>query len=450
VGDDKPTNPLRAVLNIRREELPLALLMFGYFFLVISTFWILKPIKKSLFIGFYKQAGGLEIFSLTLTGSQAEQIAKVLNMLVAFVAVAVFSWLSRRLVRQQLTLVFSAFFAVTFVLFGFTLSQPGAWQVWAFYLYGDLYSTIMVATFFVFLNDSVSPAAARRLYGLIVLGGVAGGVFGTSALRGLINLLSTPGWLWVCLVIALVIALLAHLAGRRVDANPPDLGATKPQKDEPGGESSQTAPGNPAIEGARLVFRSRYLLSIVAMVGLYEIVSTIMDFQFSATVEHYVAAGEAMKVHFATVFMITNIVSLVIQILFTSYLMSRFKLYVALLVLPAMAMLGSSAYMLLPILWVGSLLNTADNAFNYSINQSAREALYTATSRDEKYKAKAFIDMFVQRFAKAIAVGINIAVPVVFAGFASIRWLSAITVVVILLWAIAARFAGRRFHELAG
>ena len=58
---------------------------------------------------------------------------------------------------------------------------------------------------------------------------------------------------------------------------------------------------------------------------------------------------------------------------------------------------GSLAFLALPTLWLGSLLNTADNAFSYSINQSAKEALYVPTTEDEKYKAKAFIDMFVQR-----------------------------------------------------
>jgi AAA family ATP:ADP antiporter len=63
------------------------------------------------------------------------------------------------------------------------LTAIGDSVVWSFYLYGDLFSTLMVATFFVFLNDSVTPAAAKRLYGLIGLGGVAGGVFGASVLR---------------------------------------------------------------------------------------------------------------------------------------------------------------------------------------------------------------------------------------------------------------------------
>ncbi len=98
----------------------------------------------------------------------------------------------------------------------------------------------------------------------------------------------------------------------------------------------------------------------------------------------------------------------------------------------------------------GSLLNTADNGFSYSLNQSSKEALYVPTSADEKYKAKAFIDMFVQRFAKALAVGVSLAITITFDDFASVRWLGAFTAPVIVLWIFAARYAGRHFREIEG
>jgi AAA family ATP:ADP antiporter len=98
---------------------------------------------------------------------------------------------------------------------------------------------------------------------------------------------------------------------------------------------------------------------------------------------------------------------------------------------------------------MGSALSIGDNALNYSINQSARESLYTAATRDEKYKAKAFIDMFVQRFAKAVAVGVSLLVTALFADYSAIRWLSLASISLGLLWLLAARHAGRRFAELA-
>jgi len=196
-----------------------------------------------------------------------------------------------------------------------------------------------------------------------------------------------------------------------------------------------------------LVFRSRYLLSIVAIVGLYEIVSTILDFQFTSTVAHYLQ-GPAIGEQFSRVFAITNTVAMLVQLFLTSYVMSRFGVRIALLVLPVAVLAASAGYTALPILWAGSLLNTADNAFSYSINQSAKESLYVPTSRDEKYKAKAFIDMFVQRFAKAIAVLLSLAITTIFVEFASIRWLSIVTIPLTVIWVFAAIYAGKRFREL--
>ncbi len=431
---------LRAIFAFRREELPFALLMFGYFFLVITSFWILKPIKKSLFIIFYEESG-FEVLGTVLTGPQAEQIAKVLNMVVAMVAVAAFSALASRLRRQQISFVFCGFFLACYVLYWYLLGHPDDPTVWSFYLFGDLFSTLMVATFFAFLNDSVTPDTAKRLYGLVGLGGVAGGVFGSTAVRGLIDTLSQPQWMWVCSGLVLAIAALAGAAGRIVDRNPPP--------DATPGETEAAPPGNPALEGARLVFRSPYLLSIVAIVGLYELVSTVLDFQFTATVAHYLEGDEIGR-HFSTVFLITNVVALSVQLFLTSFVMTRFGLRVALLVLPFTILAGSAGFLALPILWAGSLLNTADNGFSYSINQSAKEALYVPTTKEEKYKAKAFIDMFVQRFAKALAVGLSLGITLAFQDFSSVRWLGLLMIPVLAVWIFAAGYAGRRFREATG
>ncbi len=436
----KRESPFKAMFDIRRSELPLALLMFSYFFLVITSFWILKPIKKSLFIEFYDKSG-FDLFAWHMSGPQAELLAKVLNMVVAFVAVVVFTWLARRFRRQQLTFIFTGFFLASYVAFTFVINQPQSITVWTFYLFGDLFSTLMVATFFAFLNDSVTPDAAKRLYGLVGLGGVVGGVFGTTTVRVLIARINAADWLWIAFGLGLVILAVAMGAGRVVDRNPPPEPEPEISEPEPRGES------NPAIEGARLVFRSRYLLSIVAIVGLYEIVSTVMDFQFTSTIAHYLN-GPAIGEQFATVFAITNVVSMLVQLLLTSFVMSRLGVGVALLFLPIAVLAGSMGFTVLPILWVGSSLNTVDNAFSYSINQSAKESLYVPTSKDEKYKAKAFIDMFVQRFAKAVAVGVSLGITSVFQDFSSIRWLSGFTIPIIIVWIFAVRYAGRQFREM--
>jgi len=164
-------------------------------------------------------------------------------------------------------------------------------------------------------------------------------------------------------------------------------------------------------------------------------------------VAHYLDGPDIGR-HFALVFSITNWISLLVQLFLTGFIMTRFGMAVALLVLPFTIAMGSSAFLLFPALWVGSLLSTADNAFSYSINQSAKEALYVPTSPAEKYRAKAFIDMFVQRFAKAIAVLISLGITFAVTDMSGLRYLGVITLVLLVVWVIAARYAGSQFAQL--
>jgi AAA family ATP:ADP antiporter len=95
-------------------------------------------------------------------------------------------------------------------------------------------------------------------------------------------------------------------------------------------------------------------------------------------------------------------------------------------------------------------LSIADNALNYSVNQSARESLYVPASALEKYQAKAFIDIFVQRSAKAVGVVLSFAMSMwIRDDLTAVRYLSLVVVLLSFVWLWLARYAGDRFNELA-
>lgn len=433
----------RSLFDVRPDERRIAALMCSYFFLVITSFWILKPLKKTLFIGYYAESG-FSALGFDYTAPEAELLAKVLNMFVAAGAAAVFSVMSVRLRRQQLTYAFTAFFIVSYGVFALALREPAGVSVWAFYLFGDLFSTLMVATFFSFLNDSVSSDAAKRLYGVVGFGGVAGGAFGASTVAAGIQSLSLPAWLGVAAGVGLLIIVIARWAAAAI----PERSVVTPQPDETA--EPETSEGNAALAGARLVFRSSYLLSIVAIVGLYELVSTVVDFQFTNAILAFSASEADVGQNFANFYAATTWLSMFVQLFLTSFVMRRFGLAVALLVLPCSIALASTGFVLLPGLLFGGLLTVSDNGFSYSINQSAKEVLYVPTTAQEKYQAKAFIDMFVQRFAKALGVGLSLIVGSLFQGPEATRLLSLLIAPVLGLWGFAALNAGRRFRELEG
>ena len=133
----------------------------------------------------------------------------------------------------------------------------------------------------------------------------------------------------------------------------------------------------------------------------------------------------------------------------TGAVLRRFGVRIALLVMPVVVITVSAGFIALPVLVVGCAMNVIDSGLNYSLNQSARESLYTPLTRREKYAAKAFIDMFIQRFGKALSVGVTLYIAMTFDEFHELRWLSLMVLGITAVWVLAALRAGRGFDRRA-
>jgi AAA family ATP:ADP antiporter len=426
--------------DVRAGEWPKALGLSVYFFLVIAVFWVLKPIKRGLVISYFGDHP-LTIAGWVLSGAQAEQIGKVLNMIVAFAVVGLFTWLVRRYARHYLILIFCALFGGLFLFFGSVMGQIeslGAPGVWGFYVLGDIWTTVMVATFWAFANDLNTGDEAERLYGIVGLGGVVGGFVGASVVSGLVEPVGRSPLLFACLAPTAVIGALAVWIHQRECAAHPEVPCAPDTE-------TITDEDNAFLEGAKLVFQSKYLLGIAAVLGLYEMVSNVVDFQLAVVVERQVTSAVERDAFFGMIGQATSLVSIAVQLLLTSFVMKRYSVKVALLFLPLAILGGTLGFVAVPTLLFVGFMSVSDNALNYSINQSAKEALYTPTTQDEKYKAKSFIDMFVQRAAKVAAVALNLGLTALVV--TDVRWLSVAVGVLLVAWIATIRYLGTRYEE---
>jgi AAA family ATP:ADP antiporter len=426
--------------DVRAGEWPKALGLSVYFFLVIAVFWVLKPIKRGLVISYFGEHP-IRMAGWVLSGAQAEQLGKVLNMIVAFAVVGVFTWLVRRYARHYLILIFCAVFGGLFLFFGSVIGHIeslGAPGVWSFYVTGDIWTTVMVATFWAFANDLNTGDEAERLYGIVGLGGVVGGFVGASVVSGLVEPIGRAPLLFACLVPTAIIGGLAVWIHRRECGANPDLPCAPDHE-------TVVDEDNAFLEGGKIVFQSKYLLGIAAVLGLYEMVSNIVDFQLAVVVEDQVTSAVERDSFFGLVGQATSLVSIGVQLFLTSFVMKRYSVKVALLFLPLAILGGTLGFVALPTLAFVGFMSVSDNALNYSINQSAKEALYTPTTQDEKYKAKSFIDMFVQRAAKVGAVALNLGLTALV--IADVRWLSVAVGVLLVAWIATIRYLGSRYED---
>jgi len=269
--------------------------------------------------------------------------------------------------------------------------------------------------------------------------GVVGGFIGATTVSAFVEPLGREVLLWICAALMLLIAVVAVWIDRNERDEDADV-ACCPEESEAAGRRASAV-----WEGARVVFKSRYLLAIAVLVGVYELVSNVADFQLATFVEMQIAGSTEKDAFFGFIGQITGIVSILVQLFVTTFVLRRFGAGVALFFLPVAFLIGSAGFLVIPTLFLVAFLRVSDNGLNYSINQSAREALYTPTSQDAKYKAKAFIDMFIQRAAKVVAVGLNLGLTVLVA--TQVRWLSLISIPLIVVWILLARYLKREFSR---
>ena len=420
---------LRIFVDIRKREVEPAILFFLFWFLVIVTFQVLKPLKKGYFVD--------------ALGADIELYAKLANIGVAFLAVILFTALYNKLGSRKLITTLVAIFVVALAGFAAVLGDtaPAVGMNWTFYLFGDAWSTVWVTTFWAYLNEMTRSEQSKRLYGLIGGGGVVGGLVGGLVVWQLVEPLGASTLLAGCAVVTLIIGLLVWRA--EILAKSPEAPIGRQDTDRLQIES-QGKKMNAALEGAKLAKASRYLLAIVMIVFLYELVSQILDYQYSTEAEQFTGAG-ATQAFFGQIGTIIGVLSVITQFFLVSFIIRRFGMTSALLVLPVAMALASGIYFVVPVLWSGALLTISDNSFSYSINQTARETLFVPTSSDVKYKARAFANMFVQRFGKGVAIVMALALTAV-----PIRFLSILAGVVIAIWAGFAVYAGRRFDHMTG
>ncbi|HUP19997.1 MAG TPA: Npt1/Npt2 family nucleotide transporter [Gemmatimonadota bacterium] len=423
------TRVLRLFVDVKKREVEPAFLFFFFWFLVIVTFQVLKPLKKGYFV--------------EALGADVELYAKLANIGVAILAVILFTALYNRLGSRKLIAALVGIFVLALLGFAAVLGDtaPDATVNWVFYLFGDAWSTIWVTTFWAYLNEMTQSEQSKRLYGLIGGGGVVGGLVGGLVVWQLVEPVGASTLLTACAIVTLIIGVLVWRAEMlaRSPGSPIGRRDTNRLQVEP-----QDKKMNAAVEGARLAMASRYLLSIVMIVFLYELVSQILDYQYATEAETLVGAG-ATQAFFGQVTTIIGVVSVITQFFLVSFIIRKFGMTSALMVLPVAMAVASGVYFVLPVLWAGALLTISDNSFSYSINQTARETLYVPTSSDVKYKARAFANMFVQRVGKGAAILMALALTAV-----PIRFLSILAVVVVVVWAGFAIYAGRRFDELTG
>jgi AAA family ATP:ADP antiporter len=399
-------------------------LLSSWFFASIAALWLLKPVRTASVLA---HLGAAELPYLRF-GS------------VAAVTVVVFGYsrVVNRFSRLEVVRGSSALFAA--VLFGFWLALRlwgellGAqrWFVWAVFILVDIYSTVMITIFWTYTNDVVTRTEADRLYGPIGLGGILGGVAGGALVDALVKSVGAVDMLVLCIALVLAGGGLGWLTERTLQPAPRVVASSD-------GSAAEQRAG--ALQGAREVLGSRYLLCIVAIVVAYEFAAAVTDFVINVVFERAFDSEVAIAQMYGRLGWIVSGTALLSQLLIVPRLLPYKR--AALLVSPAIMIGATVALAVFPTVAMAIALAASDRGLNYSLQQVAKESLYVPLNDAQKYKAKAFIDIVVDRAGKALS-SVALLVLIAVQGVA-IGPCLALALTALVVWAFAANVLGRSY-----
>ncbi len=407
--------------EVRAGEVSSSILLFIYFFLITSSVYIIKPVKISLF---------LESLSFT----RLPYAYLLTAVLIGFV-VSLNSRLLHVIKRRVYISLSLGFFIVCLLLFWFFFRYNWQWLPLIYWFWADIFAATSVTQFWILINDIYNPRQVKRLVGFLVSGGLLGGVAGALLASFLARQFGTENLLLICplmLILCLVIITFVskYIPGEKEEETQSARDKRKPRVGY--GKSLQ------------LIRKNRHLLLLCGVMIAAYVVTTLIDFQFNSVVESHfteVMGGEilvkkdAMTSFLGIFFTGLLLFSYLLHVLLTSRILKNFGIRVALLVAPVFLLVGSVAVFFIPMLYLiywGVLIKGADKSLAHSLSQSVRELLYIPVSPDIKYKAKVFIDMFVNKFAKGL--GALIILLLIFVFHLSVVRISLVTIIFLLVW----------------
>jgi len=409
---------LSRIVDIRPGEEVIVLLLFFYFFLIMAPFYIIKPVRNAEYLD--------EVGSIRLP------IAYLLTAVIMGFFIHFYSKLQVKVHRRILIISSLIFFIVTCLLSRGFFIRRLSWMPYAFWVWANIYIVVMVTQFWLLVNDVFNPREAKRLIGFFGSGGLLGGVLG-GLLTGLLAR-AIPDYLLLIpagiLILNGFVVNYIFIWQRRMN-----LPADKTNNKDKEKRRKSVKVG--FIDCFNTVRKDNFLILLAVVVMITFVVATFIDYQSNTVISNIWERKGQMTEFFGYFHAGLLVLPFFLQLLMTSNLIKRYGIRFTLLLLPFILFLCTLGIGLLPGLFFAIAIKSSDKGLSFSLNQSVRELLYIPISSEFKNKAKIFIDMFLNRFAKgigALILLIFIFYPPPEAWETRVKIVSAISIVFIVAW----------------
>ena len=368
---------LSVITEVRAGEVATALLLTANIFVVLASYYILKTVREALILS----EAGAEVKSYSAAG----------QALLLLAVIPAYSFLASKATRSKLITWVTLFFVSNLAIFYF-LGTAGFQVGIAFFLWVGIFNVLVTAQFWAYANDLYDEESGKRIFPLIGIGSSLGAWAGARIAGDLFLRMDA----YQLMLVAAGGLVLSIFLVRRIDA----------------ARQNRSRPVEKPLSGKGgfgLVLSSRYLFLIALMILMLNLVNSLGEYVLGQMlVADVKAAADAGAIttsqmratigaFYGNFFSWVNLIGLLLQVFVVSRLFHYVGVRGALFVLPLIALGSYSLMALLPVLGVVRIAKVLENSTDYSVQNTARHALFLPTSREAKYKAKAAIDTFFWR-----------------------------------------------------
>jgi AAA family ATP:ADP antiporter len=359
---------LKKFVDVRPEEVHALCLGFLFHFLILTGYYITKPIRDSI------GASNMEALPWMFT-------ATLVAMLIANAA---FAATVARMSRRKFIPLAYGFFIFVFGLFFIAMqTRPAIDQVWigrGFFVWVSVFNLFNTAVFWAFMTDLFTVEQGKRLYGFIAVGGTLGAISGAYITKHFVRDIGPANLL-------IIAAVIFVIAGSLVRFFP--SGFTK--EDKPTAKPEE-AIGGSVWSGVTHICRSPYLMGLAGSILLYTLTSTWAYFQQSELAGGVLKTSAARTEFFGNLEIWVNSLTVLIQIFLTGRLLKSFGVGFTLAALPFISMIGFAAMGVAASLAMLAVFQVVRRAAAYALMRPSREILFTVLRREDKYKVKSVTD----------------------------------------------------------
>ncbi|MEP6783369.1 MAG: Npt1/Npt2 family nucleotide transporter, partial [Acidobacteriota bacterium] len=389
----------------------------------MTSYNIIKPITRSEFIS-------------SLGADNLPYVQFGAGILIGFLMQG-YTRLMRAVPRRHIIPVTQAGMALLLVLFWFLFTTIGKdWIAVAFYVVGLILAVLLISQFWTLANDVYDPRQAKRLFGFIGGGSSLGGATGAAITVYLVQTIGAKNMLLVsAAIMAVCVLIVMFVIKREQAAGASDAAQTGEEK------------GTSGTEAIQLLRSSRHLQIIAMVIAFAAIGAAIIEQQLNMAAAEAKGAtnSDAIAAFLAQITVYLSLIGFAIQVGLTSRIHRVLGIGFALLILPFS--LGTTAVIMLfnRALWAPGLARVLDTSLRYTVDKTSREVLFLPLPAELKYRAKPFIDVTMDRFAKGMG-ALLILVLIKKWGF-GLNWqqLSYASLTMVGLWVITAIAARREY-----